>query len=383
MNEEQFFPKFPGQDKMEEAQAINKKIDEKINKRLKKEFKKEINEGEGLEETENKKQEKKKRGPRDELAYQIIKDKEYKPIGPEKLSSDAERLWHRNMNSAGIRVLEDGYLEIPRWDKKGKDIEKPLLIKQTVESLNTALRMQFHILDNYRLDKKEKASEFSQLENIQEVIEQANALLLEWSLAEEEEKKELQQRLASIVLRLEKCRNDLKINVKEQSEKVMLLKDSLDRENPGALAARTVGALESIRKRFNQMQLIMPIIAMRKELLILEKRRIEGIKNKAAGLLRRVSRHPVFNEKTKKPPELGIKDHEVKKLYEVIEQTLDLLDTILVSPYLEQARQTKEAIKEIEDLFSSKDNLVDHLTEVKIGLAKAIKVIESDVENLG
>jgi ElaB/YqjD/DUF883 family membrane-anchored ribosome-binding protein len=382
MNEKQFFPKFPGQDKMEEAQAINKKIDEKINKRLKKEFKKENNEGEGLEETENKKQEKKKREPRDELAYQIIKDEERPPIELKKLP-DAERLWHRNMNSAGIRVLEDGYLEIPRWDKKGKDPEKPLLIKQTVEGLNTALRMQFHILDNYRLDRKSKASEFSQLENIQEVIEQANALLLEWSLAEEEEKKELQQQLASIVLRLEKCRNDLKINVKEQSEKVMLLKDSLDRENPGALAARTVGALESIRKRFNQMQLIMPIIAMRKELLILEKRRIEGTKNKAAGLLRRVSRHPVFNEKTKKPPELGIKDHEVKKLYEVIEQTLDLLDTILVSPYLEQARQTKEAIKEIKDLFSSKDNLVDHLTEVKIGLAKAIKVIESDVENLG
>lgn len=267
---------FPGQNKIEaEAHKINEAVDDYY-----------------------KRPRTNKSRSTDDVAHEIIKKDRSAPIDLSKMPKE-ERQWYENMRNAGIRILSDGFMEIPRWEKTGKYASSPLRIRQKVDGINSAIRMQDNILENYRAEEKSPLSEFSKLESIQEVIEYANELLTSWRMAKPEDKKDLQMQLANVVLQLENCRNEFKVAARDQSGAVMKLKDSLGRENPGALAARTVAALNNLAKRMNEMQLIMPIMALRKELLILEKRRSAGAINRSAAYITGTMRHAVFHEHPK------------------------------------------------------------------------------------
>lgn len=319
----------------------------------------------------------------DKVAHEIIKKDKSTPINLSKMPKE-ERQWYENMRDAGIRILSDGFMEIPRWEKTGKHAGSPMRVRQKVDGINSAIRMQDNILEIYRSEEKSRASEFSKLESIQEVIEHTNELLTSWRMAEPEDKKDLQLQLANVVLQLEHCRNEFKVAVKDQSDKVMGLKDSLGRENPGALAARTVAALNNLAKRMNEMQLIMPIMALRKEVLILEKRRSTGALNTSAAYLSEVMHHSVFHDHPMKPPASRINDNEVIKLDKKIGRALHLLETIHVLPYSIQAEQAKfQLINKAKRLFKSKKELVDNFGTAKEALEETIKILKSDIEHLG
>lgn len=361
MNKEQMSVLFPGQKKTEEeAHRINEKINDFYQRTRTN-----------------------KSRPRDDVAHEIIKKEKSLPIDLSQMPQD-ERKWCENMQNFGIRILRDGFVEIPRWEKSGKHAEKPLRVRQKVDGINSAIRMQDNILAVYRSEEKGPTSEFSKLESIQEVIEHANELLTSWRLAKPEDKKDLQIQLANVVLQLENCRNEFKVAVKDQSEKVMGLKDSLDRENPGALAARTVAALNNLAKRMNEMQLIMPIIALRKELMILEKRRSTGAINKSSAYLTGILRHSVFHERQAKLPASRINDNEVAELDKRIGKALHLLGTVHALPYSQQAEQAKFSLmNKTKKFFSSKEKLVENLDNIKEVLEDTIKILESDVDHLG
>lgn len=352
---------FPGQNKMEtDAHRINEKVDVFYDQPRTNKFR-----------------------SRDVVAHKIIKNEKSFPIDLSKMPQD-ERKWCENMQNIGIRILKDGFVEIPRWEKSGKHAEKPLRVRQKVDGINSAIRMQDNILKAYRSDEKGPNSEFSKLGSIQEVIERSNELLTSWRMAKPEEKKELQIQLADVVLQLENCRNEFKVAVKDQSEKVMGLKDSLDRENPGALAARTVAALNSLAKRMNEMQLIMPIIALRKELLILEKRRSTGAINRASAYLTGILRHSVFHDHPTKSPDSRINKNEVAELDKRIGKALHLLGIIHALPYSQQAEQAIFSLmNKAKKYFSSKERLVENLYDIKKNLGEAIDILKSDVEHLG
>ncbi|MFZ2882474.1 MAG: hypothetical protein WA019_05360, partial [Candidatus Moraniibacteriota bacterium] len=237
MNQEKFSIPFPGQKKKEEdAHRINEEVDAYYKRPR-------IN----------------KNRSADDVAHEIIKKEEHAQINLAQLSKE-EKMWYENMKSAGVRILSDGFLEISRWDNTGKHVGNPVLIQQKVDGINSAIRMQDHILKNYRFDKEDKLSVFSQIESIQEVIEHANELLNKWSKTKPEDKEAMQMQLAHVILQLENCRNEFMVGTKDQTEAIIELKDSLGRENPGAFAARTVAALNNLAKRINEMQLIMPSI---------------------------------------------------------------------------------------------------------------------------
>lgn len=352
---------FPGQNKIEaEAHKINRAVDDYY-----------------------KRPRTNKSRSADEVAHEIIKKEKSAPIDLSKMPK-GERQWYENMRNAGIRILDDGFVEIPRWEKTGKYATSPLRIRQKVDGINSAIRMQDNILEIYRSEEKDHLSEFSKLESIQEVIEHANELLTSWRIAKPEDKKDLQMQLANVVLQLEHCRNEFKVAARDQSDKVMGLRDRLGRENPGALAARTVAALNSLAKRINEMQLIMPIMALRKEILILEKRRTDGALKRSAAYLTGVTRHAVFHEHPAKPPASRINDNEVVELEKQIGRTLYLLDTIHVLPYSKQAEQAKfHLTNKVKKFFISKKNLVDNLGPTKEALEETIKILKSDIEHLG
>jgi hypothetical protein len=132
------------------------------------------------------------------------------------------------------------------------------------------------------------------------------------------------------------------------------------------------------------MQLIMPIMALRKETLILEKRRSTGAISRSRAHITGITRHAVFHEDSTKSPASRINDNEVAELDKRMGKTLHLLETIHVLPYSQQAEQAKFIlINKVKRLFSSKNRLLENLDFIKETLGEAIKILDSDIEHLG
>jgi len=251
-----------------------------------------------------------------------------------------------DLNRCGVFLKASGRLAITRWEKPAG--QKPKLIRQTVDDLAAAIRMQDHILSNYSLATEQSPAELDQLESIEEVLLQANQLLLRWSQADETAKNELQKQLACIILRLENCRNESKVAAREQAEKVLPLKDSLDRPNPMAFAARTTAALGDLAQRIEELHIIMPYIAMRKQLLLLADRWLRSKFNQAAGLITQVARHQVFRNGR-------IAAYEPKFIWQRIDRAIALLDNAIISPYYQLAQRIRTELKSAKNLFRRKD----------------------------
>ena len=318
----------------------------------------------------------------DGVAHEIIKDQEDAPINLARLSVEEKR-WYKNIMASGIRFSNNGFVEISRWDNSSQKTEGKKRLWQKTDGLNSAIRMQDKILGRYRSDEKSK-SEFSCLESIQEVIESANDLMLEWKEAKPEEKEALQHQLAEVVLQLERCRNEFKIEVKDQSEAVIKMKDSLDRDNPSALAARTVAASNSLAKRMDEMRSIMPVMAMRKEILVLEKRRTGRALKRAEGELTGILHHRLFSDNSQKTPESRINDNEVGILDRKIGRALYFLGMVHTLPYSQQAEQARFCLmNKTKKFFRSKKELLDNAGPAKETLLEAIKILGSDVEHFG
>jgi len=317
----------------------------------------------------------------DTVAHDIIKSEA--SLIPYNRIPEEHRDWFQNMRDAGVRVLEDGFLEISRWDNTGAHAAKPRLITQKVDGLYSAIRMQNHILEGYRSEDTQAEDEYTKLESIQEVIESANDLLNQWKTVDLQGRKDLQLELAEIVLQLERCRNEFKIDAREQTKEVMKLKDSRGRDNPGALAARTVAALNDLTRRMNQMQLITPLIALRKEILVLEERRAAGMLRKASARLQGVLHHSVFAEKRNTAPENRIKDYEIEALDRKLGQAINALDSIYIAPHHQQAEQVKFALNHLKKFFRSKADLIGNLPAIREGLADIQDLLGTPVEHFG
>lgn len=199
------------------------------------------------------------------------------------------RQWQSSLQRAGLIVMTDGSLRISRWekDKNGK-LKK---IPQKVAGFNTALRMQDDILRKYKTGDEEKPAELNVLSSIEDVIEQANLILTSWKTTSPGEKEKMRDKLTQLILELEKCRNIFKVGCKKQINKAKEIEDDLGRINPGAMAARTVSALNYLSLRLAELGTIIPTIALRKEFLILEKRKQDLALQKAAFALRPIVRY--------------------------------------------------------------------------------------------
>ncbi len=306
-----------------------------------------------------------------ESAFEVIKQTQNNPIRWQVLP-DSEREWLWNLGDSGIKILTDGWIGLSRWYKQGDKKEK--LVLQKVKGINSAIRMQDdHILKQYKEDIEGKVSELSILESVEDVIENANQLLASgnWKNIDNEEKYKLQIMLAFIILQLENCHNEFKAGTRRQIEKTVSLKDSLGRINPGAMAARTIAALGKLNDRFFQLRIIIPFIAMRKELLILEKRRMRIAVERSAGTVQRILRHPVFSNGS-------MKEYENKILFDLIGKSLFFLNNVRVSPFWEQAEQAKLFLEQAKRFIKSKQ-----FAQTGETLKIAWEILKSDINQFG
>ncbi len=266
------------------------------------------------------------------------------PIQPH-FHHEREVWWYDTLKKAGITVLENGWWLVRRWKKKnGKDLEVTF---QFVPDIDTLIRMCGHIIRKYRITQDENLSELDINSSINGTIEEVKNFLTSWNNKDIEQRLELQIKLASIVLKLENCHNEYKVQVKNQIEKVVPMKDSLERYNPGALAARTVAALNRLSERINEIQAILPRIAMKKELLIFEKRRQVDCFQKSASAMNLVIRHRVFHGES-------IRDHEIEILIKNINASMSHLNHVYGSPFFERKNQIQYCFAKAKSLIKKK-----------------------------
>jgi len=178
-----------------------------------------------------------------ESAFEIVKAL---PNYPRQFGwlTEEERQWLGNLKNAGLTVLTEGWLEIRRWERTIEKKPKRVVLK--VKGINSALRMQDHILEHYRIDRPNQKSE---------------------------------------------------------------------------------------------LEMILPVIALRKELLIFEKRRLQTTVNRAATAIHGITRNGVF---TGKPAT----DNQLFWIKESLFKILSNLTTVWLSPYWEQAEQAKNYLEQ-------------------------------------
>jgi hypothetical protein len=263
----------------------------------------------------------------DEAIKAVIKARIKKEIPFESLD-----IWKKQIYRTGIRFMKDGWFVVTRSEKKGNVLK---IIRQKVPDIDTVIRMHDHALEKYRGSVE---SEFARISNAEDAILEANRMLVGWNKLDYIERKEIEKRLVGVILFLEKCRNDQKQEVKRQIELVTKLRDQRDRINPGAMAARTIAALNALGRRFLQLDLVIPFIACRRELLILEKERSEArfarLANLAVSIYGKLFRinhsHFITRELKELRIDLAVKD---------IEEIKSHLARFITSPFLAIAVQ--------------------------------------------
>lgn len=283
-----------------------------------------------------------------------------------RFSTKKQEEWYKLLHAAGIVPLTEGWLKIRRWIKEDRSRLKISWFK--LPNIDNAIRMQDHILEKYRTDNVKKKSELSKIRNVEELITYANSLLSTWSSLDKKLQKNVEYTLTEVVSCLHKCRNEFLKKTKDQSGKASKIIDSRGRVNPGAMAARTIAALNSIVERMNQLEIIIPFIAMRRELLILEKNKMISEINLVKKSTIVATKHIAFTSKATKPQivNLGIK----------IGQLINQLEQIHISPYFDQVCLAGEHLKKAKLALNKY-----HFMQSKEYLLIAVNIMEHKFED--
>ncbi|MCD4762115.1 hypothetical protein K8R32_04125 [bacterium] len=166
-----------------------------------------------------------------------------------------------------VYIKPDGSLVIMRTEDDA-DIELPY------QDIDAAIRAQSHIINGY-MDDTNKLSEIYRLQTVENTLVDSNLLFLNWLKAGVKEKEDIEKRINEALLDLDFCRNELKIATADQLLEIYAMEDILGRENPGALAARTIAGKTQIKKRQSRVRNIVAFTAARKQTLIFEKTQME------------------------------------------------------------------------------------------------------------
>jgi chaperonin cofactor prefoldin len=162
--------------------------------------------------------------------------------------------WLFDLGKLGIKVSPEGWIVL----HKKKDV---------VFDFKAAVRMQDNILKKY-LDKTSKdCGEIPKIEETRILIKEINNLLLDWDNTKKK-KKNLQTKITTLINDLSSCRDKLKKDTAKLGKSILPLKDSLDRNNPGAFAAKTIAMLNNLGNRLIHIkEVLTPLVTKRKNSL--------------------------------------------------------------------------------------------------------------------
>ena len=167
--------------------------------------------------------------------------------------------------------------------------------------LPAAIRQQKHILGSYQHKTGKRLGELSTVLNFQEMIGDILRWLISWKEAGHKKREQIEHEIARIVLQLDFASNYYKVEVRDRLVNIMSLEDALDRLNPPAMAANIVPILGLLAGRLEEIRAIVPVIALRYELLKFEKMVMDAeVKNaliKMKAMLRKTNDEILKNKK--------------------------------------------------------------------------------------
>lgn len=293
-------------------------------------------------------------------AYENGRKKQIRSV--KSFSKIIEFKWLMILKSAGIFHLTDGFIKIFRWENGKK-------IPQIIKGINSAIGMQDYVVEKYEIDVQ--ASETKKLQSIEETLEFIKLNLANWEKLNKAGREKTKREIIWATLQLEKSRNVHKKTAKEKLKTSAEIKDAKNRINPGATAAKNLSAISSVIKRLEQIDAIEIIINLRKEMLILEKKRqIENLERVKA-ILHGLFRNKIFS--------VGkIEPYEIAPVCKKITQAVGRLNTIWSFPYGWQAEKTKEFLLKAEEAIKKSDAEMGY-----ISLRNAMTVLLTNLEGYG
>jgi len=252
-------------------------------------------------------------------------------------------------------ILSSGKISIIRT-ASGKDVV------DTYDDIDSVIRAQNHIIKNYFGDNTE-VSELDTLCNIFGITDNVQQLFLNWNYIEERDIEVSKTELENVIQQMKKYRNNFKVLSREQLQKILEMRDSLNRPNPGAFATRAVKTKKNLGKRKEEISGISQFVASRRHVLTLEKKQMQlnmilaGYKLKAI----LASSDKLFKNK--------------ETVNTLINQSLHLFQSIWANPYFEQIEEPKRQLDKAKIRIDSGNikSCKNHISAAK-DLLKAILI---------
>ncbi len=164
-----------------------------------------------------------------------------------------------DFNKVGLLLTKEGWIIINRR-------EGGQSFKNVVFDIDSAVRMQDHILDSYIGEACSIIGEIPRVKELIELTRRINNLLIDWENSKKN-KTNLKSKINALIEELSGYRNDLKNESKELLKSFSDLKDSRGQENPGAFAAKTIAMINRLEDRLAQIRDITPVIERRKKII--------------------------------------------------------------------------------------------------------------------
>lgn len=263
--------------------------------------------------------------------YKILKTKPYLP-------KDRITLHNKNKNESSrlgalfsVRCYPaaDGSITILR--NKGDEI-----IPQRYGSFSKAISAQEIIINKY-FGNNNFLGELNKLHDVYGITEEVRTLFKDWRESDDKKRDVLRNKLLTIYNVLSRCTDGYKINVTNQIKNIIKMKDSLDRNNPGAMTSRATCAQNNIDKRKVIAIRSANKSALRRHILIMEEKHTRANILFSTFIL---STMLLSNDNLFKNPET------VRKL---INRAFRLLNSVWINPYHDKIIESWNFLEKAKD----------------------------------
>ncbi len=250
---------------------------------------------------------------------------------PRNIMGAADVEWFDLLARHRVEFMTHGYL---------------LVAGQRQIDIASAIRAQDHILEGYNVNTRRRRGERARIQHIRTVCTRADELFQRWRSAEPRRRAWLQQRILRVVFDLEFCRNEFKVEVCDQAVAILGFQDGLGRTNPGVMRSRTVKMFTELHRRLMQIDEIAPRIAMRRELLSLERSRMIASLESARANLHLVACHRLFKVEDDSADRCLTSMRELDAMSNYIGVALYYLENVYTAPYFGPAQIVCQILKE-------------------------------------
>ncbi len=270
---------------------------------------------------------------------------QFKPLFfPKGIMAPSDVVWFQTFQRYGLRIMEGGRLRFAG---------------QILHDIGSAVRQQGHILDGYLRQQGSKRGECAELNSLRRLFAEVDRCCDQWSRYTPRARKSLERKMVAAVLSLDLCRDEFKRYVRDQVDAIAEFQDDAGRENPGVVRIKLAQATQRLAQRISLIDSVVARTAVRQELLVLERSRMEQCLDSALAKVRAAASCQVFRAESDEAAFRSVLSvSALDYLTRVTGIALYYLGDIYVTPYYEVSRAAMTLLKEVRTLIRSVPQLV-------------------------